>query len=67
MINKQQINYKNALVRLYDVPALYFPKFFHPDPVKRQSGFLRPALNNSNVFKVHSQYPTTKFYLMKVM
>ncbi len=48
--NKRQINYKNALVKLYDIPILYFPKFFHPDPsVKRQSGFLRPVLNNSNV------------------
>ena len=29
---------------------MYFPKFFHPDPtVKRQSGFLKPQLNNSNV------------------
>ena len=29
--NKQQINYKNALVRLYDA-SFVFPKFFHPDP-----------------------------------
>ena len=29
---------------------MYFPKFFHPDPsVKRQSGFLKPQLNNSNI------------------
>ena len=28
---------------------LYFPKFFHPDPtVVRQSGFLKPQLNDSN-------------------
>ncbi|WP_075504254.1 LPS-assembly protein LptD [Candidatus Pelagibacter communis] len=48
--NKKQLNYKNAIVRLYDFPILYFPKFFHPDPtVKRQSGFLKPILNNSNV------------------
>lgn len=27
------------------MPVVYFPKFFHPDPsVKRQSGFLKPAL-----------------------
>ena len=27
-----------------------FSKFFHPDPtVKRQSGFLQPRLNNSNI------------------
>ena len=48
--NKKQINYKNALVKIYDIPVLYFPKFFHPDPtVKRQSGLLKPSLNNSNV------------------
>ena len=29
---------------------MYFPKFFHPDPsVDRQSGFLRPQLNNSEI------------------
>ena len=29
---------------------MYFPKFFHPDPtVDRQSGILKPVLNNSNV------------------
>ena len=38
--NKKQINYTNALVKVYDVPVIYFPKFFHPGPtVKRQSGF----------------------------
>ena len=42
---KKTINYKNASFRFYDVPVLYFPKFFHPDPtVDRQSGFLAPSL-----------------------
>ena len=41
--------YKNAILKIYDVPVLYFPKFFHPDPsVKRRTGFLRPQFNNSN-------------------
>ena len=40
--------YKNAILKIYDVPVLYFPKFFHPDPsVKRRSGFLRPQSSNS--------------------
>ena len=40
--------YKDAILKVYDVPVLYFPKFFHPDPsVKRRSGFLRPQFNNS--------------------
>ena len=37
-------------MKIYNIPVLYFPKFFHPDPtVKRQSGFLKPSLNNSNI------------------
>ncbi len=46
---KKIINYKNAWLKVYDKPVLYFPKFFHPDPtVKRQSGFLMPMLSSSN-------------------
>ena len=48
--NKKQISYKNAFLNVYDMPVFFFPKFFHPDPtVIRQSGFLRPEINNSNV------------------
>ena len=47
---KKQLVYSNALLKLYKIPILYFPKFFHPDPtVKRQSGILKPVLNDSNV------------------
>ena len=46
---KKQIDYKNAWLKIYNVPVMYFPKFFHPDPtVDRKSGFLIPQLNNSN-------------------
>tara|TARA_B100000787_G_scaffold79325_1_gene58467 strand:+ start:2825 stop:5236 length:2412 start_codon:yes stop_codon:yes gene_type:complete len=46
---KKRINYNNALLKIYDIPVLYFPKFFHPDPtVKRQSGFLMPQFSQSN-------------------
>ena len=42
--SKKTINYKNAILKLYDKPIFYFPKFFHPDPsVKRQSGLLPPS------------------------
>ena len=52
---KQTINYKNAWLKIYDIPVVYFPKFFHPDPtVKRKSGFLIPAIKNS---------PTSNNYL----
>jgi LPS-assembly protein len=45
---KKDMIYKNAILKIYDVPILYFPKFFHPDPsVKRRSGFLQPQFNNS--------------------
>ena len=48
--NKKEIIYNNALLKIYDVPILYFPKFFHPDPtVNRRSGFLKPQINNSNI------------------
>ena len=48
--NKKQILYNNAKLRVYDIPILYFPKFFHPDPtVERQSGLLKPQINNSNI------------------
>ena len=48
--NKKQLIYDDALIKIYNIPVFYFPKFFHPDPtVKRQSGVLKPNLNNSNV------------------
>ncbi len=48
--NKNEIFYKNAILKVYDFPIIYLPKFFHPDPtVKRRSGILKPVLNNSNV------------------
>ena len=49
--NKQKkiIEYKNAWLDLYDIPVVYFPRFFHPDPtVKRKSGFLIPSIQSSN-------------------
>ena len=37
--------YEGALLKIYNIPVFYFPKFFHPDPtVKRQSGLLIPGL-----------------------
>ena len=49
--DEKKISYKNAFLNIYDVPILYFPKFFHPDPtVKRQSGFLAPKLSSSDIF-----------------
>ncbi|WP_145597256.1 LPS assembly protein LptD [Candidatus Pelagibacter sp. FZCC0015] len=47
---KKELIYENAYLNIFDIPILYFPKFFHPDPtVTRQTGFLTPEINNSNV------------------
>ena len=48
--NKKQLEYKNAILNVYDIPVFYFPKFFHPDPsVNKQTGLLKPEINKSNV------------------
>ena len=48
--NKKKLIYNDTILKIYDVPVFYFPKFFHPDPtVKRQSGFLAPKFSNSNI------------------
>ena len=45
---KKTLYYKNALLKIYNIPVWYYPYFFHPDPsVKRQSGFIKAATNNS--------------------
>ena len=57
-INKNLI-YENATLKIYDVPVIYFPKFFHPDPtVKRRTGFLQPQFNNSETLgsSIHIPY-----------
>ena len=61
-VNKRII-YDNAWLNIYDYPVLYFPKFFHPDPsVKRQSGFLTPALGSSS--SLGSSVYTPYFYVI---
>ena len=45
---KKTIYYEHAVLKVYDIPVFYFPKFYHPDPtVKRQSGFLAPFFSDS--------------------
>lgn len=45
----ETINYKNAWLKIYDIPIMYFPKFSHPSPlVDRKSGFLAPKFKNSS-------------------
>ena len=45
---EKKIKYDNAVLKIYDYPVVYFPKFFHPDPtVNRQSGFLTPTIKRT--------------------
>ncbi len=56
--NKKTIYYKNAWLKIYDVPVLYYPYFFHPDPtVKRQSGFLTPQIGESQTLGASAYVP----------
>ena len=46
---RREMIYKDAILKVYNIPVLYFPVFFHPDPtVDRRTGFLQPQLNNSD-------------------
>ena len=55
---KKTIYYDNAILKLYDIPIFYFPKFFHPDQtVKRQSGFLAPFFTNTSTVGTGSAVP----------
>ncbi len=56
--NERKLIYDNAVLKIYNKPVFYFPKFFHPDPsVERQSGFLQPRLNNSKILGSSLQIP----------
>ena len=45
---KKTIYYNNVVLKVYDFPIFFAPKFSHPDPtVKRRSGLLAPSLSNS--------------------
>ena len=58
---ERKIEYKNAWLKIYNKPVLYFPYFFHPDPtVKRQSGFLMPTFQSSNNSGTSLQIPYYK-------
>ncbi len=59
---KKKISYENALLKIYDTPVAYFPKFSHPDPtVKRESGFLMPSIKNS---KNEKNFLNLPYYLV---
>lgn len=44
--NRRIVYYRNAVIRVKDMPVLYTPVFFHPDPqAERASGLLIPDLS----------------------
>lgn len=45
---KKTLFYKNALLKIYDIPIFYLPTLSHPDPtVDRRSGFLMPGFTDT--------------------
>ncbi len=45
---KKTIYYKNAVIKVYDIPIFYIPRISHPDPsVERRSGFLPPSFEDT--------------------
>ena len=55
---KKDIIYDKPILRLFDFPIIYLPKFTHPDPtVSRRSGFLQPKLGNSNILGSSASLP----------
>ena len=55
---KKTVYYDNAVLKIYDFPVFYFPKFFHPGPtVKRQSGFLFPTFEDNSSIGFSASVP----------
>lgn len=55
-VEKQNIYYKNAVLRIKDVPVFYTPFLSHPDPaVRRRSGFLMPTYGSSSYLDSYLQ------------
>ena len=45
---KKTIYYKNAVIKVYDIPIFFLPRLSHPDPsVDRRSGFLPPSFSGT--------------------
>ena len=48
-VKRQNVYYRNAFLKIKDVPVFYTPFLAHPDPtVKRRSGFLIPTYGSSS-------------------
>jgi len=56
--SKKTVYYNNAVLKIYDFPIFYFPRFSHPDPtVDRRSGFLIPTFTDSTNMGVGIDIP----------
>ena len=76
-LTSKTIYYDNVVLKIYDFPIFFSPKFSHPDPtVKRRSGLLVPSLSDSTTVGIGLSTPyfwnlannkditfTPKFYL----
>jgi len=55
-VDEKNVYYKNAVLRVKDVPVFYTPFLSHPDPsVKRRSGFLMPSYGSSSFLDTYVQ------------
>ena len=60
---KKDLIYENAILKIYDFPVLYFPKFFHPDPtVKEGLVFYNHNLIGQKHWDLHYIYLTSKHW-----
>ena len=52
------ILYEDVYLELLNIPLLYFPFFYHPDPtVARKTGLLAPSFSQSTVFGTSYEQP----------
>ena len=52
------ILYENVFLEAFNIPILYTPIFYHPDPtVKSKTGLLTPKISNSNTFGTSYEQP----------
>ena len=52
------ILYENVFLEAFNIPVLYVPIFYHPDPsVKSKTGFLTPKISNDNTFGTVYEQP----------
>ena len=55
--NSKIILYENVFLEIFDIPVVYVPLFYHPDPtVESKTGLLTTKISNSNTFgRVYEQ------------